>query len=284
MRIKNYFLLFPIALGVIISGCEKNEKLKEDETEPEEVRKISRIDEFNAEQQKVESVAFTYDAQGRIEEIAIDYLYAESPDWEWKERYSYPDAGTLVITYFGDTNYDGIINSDDNYVETASLNESGYMVSLKGNVTDRESKFTYTDGYLTKTQTINKETEKYYKYIAYEWQDGCLASWQNRDTDGQKGDLYTYTYGSKIQNKPCSIDLLWLITEEIIQPSNLLGKNSQYLPDAGAFRDEKGVYDDVTTTYRYERDDNGYVTKIFKKTEGDDTERLKYQLTYLAAE
>jgi hypothetical protein len=197
MRIKNYFLLFLMALGAIVSGCDKDEKSGDDETKSEEVRKISRIDEFNEEQRKMESATFTYDAQGRMEEIVIDYLYAESPDWEWKERYSYPDAGTLLITYFGDTNYDGIIDSNDNYVETASLNESGYMVSLKGNVTDRESKFAYTDGYLTKMQTINKYTEKYYKYIAYKWQDGCLSSWQNRDTDGQEGDLYTYAYGSR---------------------------------------------------------------------------------------
>jgi hypothetical protein len=70
----------------------------------------------------------------------------------------------------------------------------------------------------------------------------------------------------------------------MIKPLNLLGKSSLYLPDTGAFRDEKGIYDDVTTTYRYERDGNGYVTKIFKKKEGDDAESLKYQLTYLATE
>jgi hypothetical protein len=284
MRFKNYFLLFLLALGAIVSGCDKDEKLGDDETQPEEVRKISRIDEFNAEQRKVESAAFTYDAQGRMAEIAIDYLYdAENPGI-WKERYSYPDAGTVVITYFGDTNYDGIIDSNDNYVETAILNESGYMVSLKGNASDRELKFTYTEGYLTKIQAIDKDTEKYYEYIAYKWQDGCLASWQNRDTDGHEGDVYTYAYNSKTLNKPCSIDLLWLITEEEIKPLNLLGKYSQYLPDTGAFRDENGHFDDVTTTFRYERDGNGYVTKIFKKREGEDTESLRYQLTYQAAE
>jgi hypothetical protein len=37
-------------------------------------------------------------------------------------------------------------------------------------------------------------------------------------------------------------------------------------------------------TYRYEKDGNGYVVKIFKKKKGEESESLKYQLIYQATE
>jgi hypothetical protein len=42
------------------------------------------------------------------------------------------------------------------------------------------------------------------------------------------------------------------------------GKSSQYLPDTESIRDEDELYA-TTITYRYERDDSDYVTKIFEK-------------------
>jgi hypothetical protein len=284
MQKKNYFLLCLMALGAIVSGCDKNEKLGDDGIKPDNARKISRIDRYNEYQQKLISSAVTYDDQGRIAEVAIDYPYQEDPDWVRRESYSYPDAGTVVITYFGDTNQDGIINSDDGYVATATLNENGYVASLQANLLDTESRLAYTDGYLTKILTTNRYTGTNFDYTVYDWKDGSLASWQNCDTDGWKGNLYTYAYDSKTLNQPCSIDLFWLVIDEDTNPLNLLGKSSQYLPDIESIQDEDGLYRAVLTTYRYETDGDGYVTKIFVKKKGDDTESLKYQLTYQAAE
>lgn len=316
MHVRNYFLLFLIVLGVVVSGCNKDDKLENDEIKPE-ARQISRIDRYDEKQNNVEICTLTYDSQGRIAEIASEYLYPEDPEWEWewRESYSYPDAGTLVITYFGDTNYDGKIDSQDDYVETATLNDSGYVTSVKGNNEfATESRFVYTDGYLTKTGVFDNEdvkaasavksayggmlknllpdrkaltkskgADEYFKYTVYEWKDGSLASWQNRDTDGWKGNLYTYAYDLKIRNKPCGIDLFWLITDEETIPLNMFGKSSQYLPDTESFQDEDGLYA-ATIAYRYERDDSDYVTKIFEKRKGNVPESLKYQITYQVAE
>jgi hypothetical protein len=159
MHVRNYLLLFLIALSAIISECNKDDKL-DNENKLEE-RRISRIDRYDDEQNNVKSCTLTYDSQGRITEIASEYPYYEYPDWEWRESYSYPDAGTLVINYFGDTNTDGIIDSLDDYVETATLNDSGYVVSVKNNVSDTESRFVYTDGYLTKTGVFDNEDVRF---------------------------------------------------------------------------------------------------------------------------
>lgn len=294
MHVRNYFLLFLVVLAAIVSGCNKDEKLDDDETKAE-ARRISRIDRYDEEQNKVGLCALTYDSQGKIAEVASDYLYSENPEWEWRERYSYPDAKTLVITYFGDINTDGVINSDDDYVETAILNDSGYVVSINNNVSDTETSFVYTDGFLTNTEVLgywyiraapaekSKSSDVYFKYTVYKWKDGSLASWQDRDTNGWKGNLYIYDYDLKIQNKPCGIDLFWLVTDGETMPLNLFGKSSQYLPDSKSFQDEDGFYA-TTITYRYERDDSDYVTKIFEKRRGNESESLKYKITYQVAE
>jgi hypothetical protein len=285
MHVKKYILFCLMALVAIVSGCDKDEKLGDDETKPDNVRKISRIDRYNDEQKKMASSAITYDAQGRIAKIATDYPLQEDPDWVRSESYSYPDAKTVVITYFGDTNGDGRIDDQDDYVETATLNESGYMASLKGSeLVDTETRFAYTEKYLTKVLTTNTYACTNFKYIAYEWNDGSLAPCQNRDVSGWKGNLYAYAYDSKTLNQPCSIDLFWLVTDEDMNPLNLLGKSSQYLPDTESVQAEDGLYKAVLTTYRYEKDGDGYVTKIFEKSKDDESERLKYQLTYQLAE
>ena len=131
---------------------------------------------------------------------------------------------------------------------------------------------TYANGYLQKTELSSL-------ILYYTWDNGNMKTVTGTSEFVLLPDLSpqtysftsTYEYGTT-PNKPSSIELVSLPLADNF-PRGWYGKSSRYLPS----KSTRTIMDELVhvETYRYETDEDGYVTKIFVRKNDAEEELLK---------
>ena len=144
------------------------------------------------------------------------------------------------------------------------MNEEGYLI--KTNIGSYVITYEYLNGYLQKEEAVGGRFGR-----SFTWENDNLISMIEYWDDG---DIFTttYSYGTA-PNKESNV-APWsppAIDEPgfyLALPSNWFGKTSKNL-----------VSSDIgETSYRYETNANGYVTKVYSTRNG--TESLKFEVQY----
>jgi YD repeat-containing protein len=184
-------------------------------------------------------------------------------------------AGVWTVTYPSSTTA-RYVNASDNMLFTK--NNQGYTVKYEANVKGVKvnQDLEYTDGYLTKT---TNEIAGVTIINTYVWSNGKLDALEMRmpllPTPVEKA-IFAYT---TTPNKECSISP-WTISHDAgnwMCPASWAGKMSPNLVSSKTT--ERLMMGSSTTTYRYETDEQGYVTKVYAK-EGAAAEFLLYEFKY----
>ncbi|MBF0649054.1 DUF4595 domain-containing protein [Dysgonomonas sp. GY75] len=230
---------------------------------PVKLKQVKRMERYYNEELSA-AFAFNYDAQDRLTKIETRRYIMESSEDE-EQVLTFPNNKMIVMTY------------DDGDIATATLNNDGTVARLiwSGDPNDPEygndnAEYTYTDGYLTKQEDGNGESE------TWTWENGCVKTF----------DTSTFWYTLNIVYKPCSIDLTNMMFDSGFDfgfsSAGWFGKSSKYLPDRKtelATHDFNGdgiinEQDNRTESYTYETDASGYVTAIYVDS------RLMWRIIY----
>jgi hypothetical protein len=270
-------------------------------------KQISRIDEYrfmyNASS-RLYTREFQYNEQGFITSWITTNFYNETE----MRTLAYKSNRTILLSGAGNFpgpsfscyglmgNY-GINNA------ICTFNDDGYIVSMSidGRLSnDGKSKITvmYSNGYLQKIEGIPVG----YGYIGsppdplpvgsatetYVWENGNIKSIttvvKHPDSTWEEWPPQTiiFEYGDT-PNNPCSLDLGLFLVEQIGgTPYGWFGKSNIYLPtvvrriNTTNYGPSEYVY-----IYRYETDNEDYVTKIFRRNwYNPDREDLLYTIRY----
>ncbi|MCL2133159.1 MAG: hypothetical protein FWH39_02295 [Bacteroidales bacterium] len=177
---------------------------------------------------------------------------------------SYPSANIMFIT-----------DSYNSQTYTCTLNNDGYIVSLTEGGNEVES-LAYTNGYLQKKMMYRSDDDGITLHAGtytetYTWNNGNVKIIErecNYPTAPELNWSYTSTYEySAVQNKLSSIDL----SRNSFQPLGWYGK-----PDLNLMSKitDENPWDEDVRTYRYETDQDGYVTNIFVRYNGGSEELM----------
>ena len=208
-----------------------------------------------------DNATYEYDNKNRITKLKYldEYIIAFPLSW----NYGYPNNKKIIIEL-------------DNYKDTINLNKDG---TIKG--TD-VSGFTYENGYL-KTGTRQDIINNYYYNSNYNWENGKLNEIIENQTRDNNFYIYTFTYEyGNINNKPCSIDLFWLVVSESYgHNAGRHGKVPDKLISSYTVVSTKNGNHVKTTNYAftYETDTEGYITKIYRSIDGKPSE-LWFEIEY----
>ena len=207
---------------------------------------------------ETETVSYEYDNKNRIKKCDfIDHLL----------DFIYSDENTINIDFGND-------------IDTIYLNNDGTIKEAW------QKLYSYKNGYL-KTETSSYSQE----YLAtYNWENGNLKSIVVKFLSGKfSGVTYTTTYEySTISNKPCSIDLFWIISmggivrfdhmlDFLLHNAGRFGKVPDKLISSYTITSTENNY---TVNFTYETDFEGYVTKIYGSI-GGAASKLLYEIEYL---
>jgi hypothetical protein len=235
MKTVKFFGLSLLMLSAaIFAGCDKDDPA--DNTVPTTAKLVSRVevhdDEGSGDIVK-RSYELDYDAQNRVIKMST-------------RRYT-NDAEISTISY-PESNKIKLVEDGDERIFT--LNSDGNIIAFPGKT------FTYENGYLVKDKQEEVVDGVLYGTISttYTWENGNLKSLTETYTTSLE-------YGTEL-NKPCSIDILRLITDNDVLLSGWLGKSSTNLPNK--IIDESGK---ENLTFRYEIDTDGYVKKVYTGSE-----------------
>ena len=214
------------------------------------------------------------DEHGVVTEV-ISYEYDN------KNRIKKSDfMGDLVAHIYPDDNT--IIFNSENDTSAIYLNDDGTVKESWQNL------YSYKNGYL-KTETSSYSPE----YLAtYNWENGKLKSVSGWAT-------ITYEYGT-ISNKPCSIDLFWIISNTvgtgrfdhmpnwILNNAGRFGKVPDKLISSCTYKRENPNPGELNYTieqvFTYETDSDGYITKVYAKIKYNNElwyDGLLYEINYL---
>ncbi|MDR3235830.1 MAG: DUF4595 domain-containing protein [Prevotellaceae bacterium] len=202
---------------------------------------------------------FEYDSLRRVVKWRITYVQYDSP---FVLTLTYPTSGTVEINGSGNGATVRFIYKLDGDGNVVSMNNTGYY------------HWTYGDGYLVKYEYAEgvqlSDTD-------YTWENGNLTAIKRTYYDGGSHSEGQQTaaleYGAML-NKPCGVDLLWLIVGANDPIEGWFGKSSKNLP-------EKIIVEDAVNpiVYRYETDGDGYVEKVYVKGIVEE-EVLRYVISY----
>ena len=195
-----------------------------------------------------DTYTYTYDSQNRMTTITKNNGTAY--------KVTYPSANTVV--------YDMVNNT-----YTLTLNSDGRVIKWQDNGTMTQA-YEYDNGYFKKhTVTAVGIVTQTDSYI---W-SGNNVDVRDRDALAGKSKT-TFTYATT-SNKTSNI-APWSVTSygSWYIPADCWGKRTQYLVST-----EKQDNPSVTTTYRYETDKDGYVTKVYTKVDNG-VEKLLFEAKY----
>lgn len=160
-----------------------------------------------------------------------------------------------------------------------TLNNDGYIVNYACDGNEKGS-FTYSDGYLTDIIYTNTDRDKYV------WENDNLKSTQILDfNDDLVGTRFTYQYGTELNNCSGNIDIVRIFNEgPDFWAFDYFGKRTKNLPIQQISSSDDSSKDNGTTTYRYEKDKDGYIIKIYATHHWADEdvkpEILDYEIQY----
>lgn len=247
------YLLALVTVGVTFSACSDDDDDNGPAFNPQGKRLVSRIYGENPDDpDDTEDVSFKYNGEGEI--TTIDWkssFYSDDLDRKCaiKEHFTFSVSGSkLKIVHKYEDEEDPSANSTDN--GEFLLNEDGYIESGEETFDDSEFtyEFTYDGDYLAKE--VYKEDDRYSRSIYYNWDNGDIVSGN-----------YSPSYYDKV-NK-ANIDFGDM-------EYTLLGNTCSYLEFTGFLgRHNKHLVKSISsTTFKYEYDDEGYVTKFTTKEGG----------------
>lgn len=184
---------------------------------------------------------------------------------------------TQTYTYSKNTISEITTSQSEVYETTYTLNSDGYIVSYVRN--NEHGTFTYANGYLIQIDYTNADKD------IYSWKDGCLASAQTQNFDGNMGTLYTYQYSSELNNCSANIDIVRMVAEGAdFWALDYFGKRTKNLPVKQIGSMDKWGKDNGTHTYRYKKYENGLISQIYAtyQEEGKavEPEFLNYEIEY----
>ena len=195
-----------------------------------------------------DTYTYTYDSQNRISQISKNNgkVY----------KVTYPSANTIV--------YDMTDN-----IFTLTLNSDGRVIKWQDAGTVNQV-YEYDNGYFKKhTVTAAGIVTQADTYI---WNGNNVDARDRVELTSKSKTTFTYTTTS---NKTCNI-APWSVTSygSWYIPADCWGKRTQYLMST-----EKQDNPSTTTTYRYETDKDGYVTKVYTKVDNG-AEKLLFEAKY----
>lgn len=207
---------------------------------------------------------FVYDEAGRIKTIT-----------RGDNDYSY----TAEYTHSGNK----ITEKIDDHQTIYTINSNGYITTIEES--GESSLFTYDkNGCWTSARYKNGDTDQRV------WENGNLKSTQPFLVSTPDGDhwgiLHTFQYGTELNNGSGNIDITMFIEDSDYDIGILdyFGKRTKNLPIKRIDSQDKWEKDNGTTTFRYEKDAQGDVTKIYatyqRVGESVEPEYLRYEIQY----
>ena len=177
-----------------------------------------------------DTLKYIYDTQNRL--IAIT-----KNDWSYV-HIDYPTANTIEV------------RDDWNQSSEFTLNNDGHVTKIEY---EYESEiFEYENGYLKKITRKNGNTV--YSTIAYTWENGNLMSWKYSNVGKN------FSYGTTLY-KEANVAPYMTVLPYIPYPPTLTFDPNWLLPVAWFGKCSKNL---PTSTYKYETNSNGYVTKVYR--------------------
>ena len=231
---------------------------------PSGTRLVSSVYYFESIESGAATYNYEYDSQNRISKITVTGG-SQLNRGVW--TVTYPSSNTIKY------------NNPEKYYFDLTKNSQGYVSKYEGNITGTMTKedHEYENGYLTKS-TVTKEMPfvgNLITNITLTWNNGKLDVIENI-TSGSVNHFKKFTYSyTTIPYKECSVTP-WH-QRDVFIPPYLSGKISPNL--VSSVKEEDSVLGTTTTTYRYETDANGYVTKVHAKINAE-TEYLLYDVKY----
>jgi len=290
------------------------------------IKLVNRIDEYwyqgstdpNANLLTMITHEYQYDAQNDLTKVVVTKKGSKSIMSTETEMINYSSANTIVLS--GPMCPNGSVtltlNSDGAIASMPIVDP--YELYESTNI------FTYANGYLQKSERAVKKTVGIFEVIDGEWISVGVEVINGTNTTSYmwgNGNVKTevfkrvypthpdenvtisrnYEYGTEL-NKPSNMDVARLVKwgeflydsdwygestfkRSELHPAAWLGKSTTNLPSKVTWWIEDH-YSTYTTTYRYETDSEGYVTKIFGQdlyedgAPTNDGERLLYVIGY----
>ena len=200
---------------------------------------------------------YNYDAQNRLTSAVFH-------NNDTLATYTYVSANTIHVVWEGKK-------------RILTLNSDGYIIKDQTNHGDYL--FEYENDYLKKSSYNNNGKEE--SSSNFVWENGNLISEQYKDEFGSVIRTETYSYGTipyKATNiSPCAMPMMeydWIL------PTSYFGKRTpQYLVSSIVINSIYEYENGKSSSYRYETNANGYVTKVYVK-EDTQEEELWYEIKY----
>jgi len=264
MKEKNTLItILLLATLIFFSGCNK-EKDNLSSGKENEIRLVSSITQYGNNDEGEATFTrteYSYDNLNRITEMTSIAEGITS-----RLFYSYPEENIMLLET-SDLLYSSI---------TYILNDDGSISSYSNGDKIMEV-CTYSNGFLQKKETdIGFESSQSKSIENFTWENGTITS---AEVISHAQLIFTYTltyeYG-EIENKLCSIDFY---LTDFISPRGWYGKSIPYMPSKITFHSDLNGSGQSVSTYRYEIDEKGYITKIFVKL-NDNNEELRTIIEY----
>lgn len=255
---KILLLVLPI-LAIVLGACSDDDNKDEGIRGANGERLISKIIEHDNKYGD-DVCTFYYDKQGRIEKILnTGTAIKEDVDYTYTITYNHTD-NKLIST----CKYDDGID-----IFTCTLNTKGYMVNAvnkeeylkESNQQQENITYTYDDN-----DQLIKVTRNGYVAAEYTWSNGNLV----KDDRGSY-DVTTCTYTEKENKSNFDFGAAFFVCEST-DLSEMLGYRGK--------RSKNFIKHDGKWSYNYTFDDEGYVTKIERYHDNDNTHISTYTIEY----
>lgn len=268
---------------------------EEVEPDPANVRQVASMEYYEGTEKDVTN--FTYDENGRVKEY-VSYR-SDIPVWKAVHEYQnnriiakiesdddgYMESGTATYTLENNRVVLAVPDADEKLTQSWKYDNAGNMTqyayvtcndfdSSDGSSGGREygldqTDYTWSGNIITQARTTYDVGDKDSEYLAYKFE---------------------YYEESEVKLLPASLDLGFFLEEFVLSEmtlfkytGNTLGKAVKKITVTGDSGNENG---NGVSTYRYEVDSKGYITKIYRAWEpADETkpsigEYLLYEITY----
>ena len=242
--ILNYLVIAAVLVLAAFSGCKKEEVNSGNNTGTSNL--VSKVLLSGGEDGTFE---YHYDNQNRITSITFNgnaYM-----------TITYPDANTIRIDVGGDFSFI-FTKNNDGYVT-----KYGYIFNNLG-ITPLAETFEYENGYLKKYEYESGEYSDY-GYFHCVWENANLIS------DGKNSYSYGTTLFKETNIAPYFNFAYIPFYGQIPIPISWFGKTSKNLMETLTYTEGEDAY---ISSYTYETNAEGYVTKVFNNGE------LEYEIKY----
>ena len=251
--------LFAILMCVNFASCSSSDDDPTEEKEEGEVvvsgKKLVKIVGTSKDSSDSETYTFKYDNKGRLIEATESY-----------QEGSYKDTDTYQFIW-GDDAIKVIINPTYNY--TLTLNNG---LVQNSNLDDENGVFTYNNS----NRFIKYSSKSKYDTCSAIWDGDKLVSISNYDNEA----TLTYSSSCKKGYFPFIATMITYDADAILFMAHpeIAGMRTNQLPTSITWTDN---YGSETSTFTYEFDKEGYISKIVgEETFDGSTETYTYTLTW----